>query len=126
MTTAPRRRNTVLATFELFRKQTPDLWVNNILTFLYVCENEGASVSEIAQVSRLLEATASRCIRSFAAPGTPGVFKPALGLLELVEDPADGRGRLVYLTPKGRALAAQIDGLIRDAVTISGKGANPA
>ena len=116
-----RRRNTVLAAFELFRKLTPDLWVNNILTFLYVCENEGASVTEIAQVSRLLEATASRCIRSFAAPDAPGALKPALGLLELVEDPSDGRGRLVYLTAKGRALAEQIDGLILDSVTISGK-----
>lgn len=121
-----RRRNSVLATLELFRKQTPDLWVNNILTFLYVCENEGASVTEIAQVSRLLEATASRCIRSFAAPGTPGVFKPALGLVELVEDPSDGRGRLVYLTAKGRAFADQIDVLIRGAVTISGKDADAA
>lgn len=121
-----RRRNTVLAAFELFRKQTPDLWINNVLTFLYVCENEGASVTEIAQVSRLLEATASRCIRSFAAPGSPGALKPALGLVELVEDPADGRGRLVYLTAKGRALAEQIDGLILDAVTISGKTATAA
>lgn len=121
-----RRRNTVLAAFELFRKMTPDLWINNVLTFLYVCENEGASVSEIAQVSRLLEATASRCIRSFSAPGAPGALKPALGLVELVEDPRDGRGRLVYLTPKGRALAAQIDALIGDAVPIAPRTAAEA
>ena len=114
-----RRRNSALAVLELFRGMTTDLWINNVLTFLYVCENEGASVSEIAQVARLLEATASRSIRSFAEPDAPGAMKPALGLVELREDPDDGRGRLVYLTPKGRAVAERIDGLLRKAVTIA-------
>jgi len=113
-----RRRNTILAGLEAFRRRTPDLWINNVLTFLYVCENEGINIKELAQVSRLSEATASRSIRSFASPKSPGALKPALGLIELVENPDDGRGRLIYLTEEGRRLAAELDGLIREVRTI--------
>lgn len=119
-----RRRNTILAGLELFRSRTPDLWINNIVTFLYVCENEGLNIKELAQVSRLSEATASRSIRSFAAAGSPTALKPALGLVELVENPDDGRGRLIFLTDAGRALAAELDGLIRQVRTID--AADPA
>jgi len=114
-----RRRNTILAGLELFRKKTPDLWVNNILTFLYAAENEGLNVKELAQVSRLSEATASRSIRSFAAPGASTALKPALGLVELVENPADGRGRLIYLTDEGRRVATELDELILQAQPIA-------
>lgn len=113
-----RRRNTILAGLELFRSRTPDLWVNNILTFLYVCENEGLNIKELAQISRLSEATASRSIRSFAAPDSPSALKPALGLVELVENPEDGRGRLIFLTEAGRQLARELDVLIRQVRTI--------
>ena len=58
-----RRRDSLLACLELFRRNTPDLWVNNILTFLYVCENEGLNIKELAQLARLSEPTASRSIR---------------------------------------------------------------
>jgi DNA-binding MarR family transcriptional regulator len=109
-----RRRNTVLASLEVFRHRTPDLWVNNILMFFYVCENEGANIKELAQLARLAEPTASRSIRSFAAADTPGARSPCLGLVELVENPDDGRGRLVFLTPAGRELALRIDELIHE------------
>ncbi len=110
-----RRRDSLLACLELFRRNTPDLWVNNILTFLYVCENEGLNIKELAQLARLSEPTASRSIRSFATPSTPGVLKPALGLVELSENPDDGRGRLIHLTDKGRELAHELDRLIAQA-----------
>ena len=114
-----RRRNTILAAIELFRNRTPDLWVNNLVTFLYASENEGLNVKELASVCRLSEATASRSIRSFAASNAPGALKPALGLVELIENPADGRGRLVFLTEEGRRVAAELDKLILEARTIS-------
>jgi len=114
-----RRRNTILAGLELLRRRSPDLWVNNILTFLYASENEGLSVKELASVCRLSEATASRSIRSFAAPEATGALRPALGLVELVENPADGRGRLVFLTDEGRRVASELDQLILQAQTIA-------
>jgi DNA-binding MarR family transcriptional regulator len=110
-----RRRDSILAALELFRKLTPDLWINNVLTFLYVCENEGLNIKELAQLARLSEPTASRSIRSFATPETPGAMKPCLGLVELVENPEDGRGRLIYLTAAGRALALEIEAVISEA-----------
>lgn len=115
-----RRRNAVLETLELFRGRSPALWVNNIVAYLYVAENEGLNVKELAHVSRMNEATASRSVRSLAAPGTAGALSPALGLVELYLNPEDGRGRLLHLTDDGRRLRDEIDQVIRDGVTIAG------
>lgn len=108
-----RHRNAVLESLELFREQSPNIWVSNMLAFLYVCENEGINVKELAQVCRFNEATASRSIRSLAEKDTPGALPPALGLIELVQNPQDGRGRLLRLTEKGRRLRDELDGIIR-------------
>lgn len=111
-----RSRNTLLAALECFRNKTPDLWVNNIVTFLYVCENEGISINELAHVSRLSLPTASRAIRSFAVNDRRGGL--GLGLVELVENPADARSKLILLTEKGRQMALELDRLISLATPI--------
>lgn len=92
---------------------------NAMLVFMYICENEGINVSELAQVCRMTEATASRSARALAAPGAPGALPPSLGLVELRQDPFDGRGRLLFLTAAGRKLRDAVDESIRAAVTIS-------
>lgn len=113
-----RRRNSVLAALELFRGESPNLWLTNIVTFFYVCENEGINVKELAQIARLQEATASRCVRSLAPEGSPGALPPALGLVELKPNPMDGRGKILTLTPRGRELSDRIDEIIKAAVPI--------
>ena len=41
-----RRRNTVLEALERMRKIEPQLNLMHVLTFLYICENEGLNVSD--------------------------------------------------------------------------------
>ena len=115
----PRRRNTVLAALELFRELGLELRMSSALGFLYVCENEGLNIQELAYVCRFNKATASRSIRALAPPDSAGALYPALGLVELFPDPADTRGRLVFLTAKGQELRDRLDALIAEAVPIA-------
>ncbi len=110
-----RKRNTILAALERFRDGTPDLWVNNIVTFLYVSENEGINIKELAEISRLSLPTASRAIRSFASPREVDAARPRLGLVDIFGNPSDGRGKLLFLSDAGRAMVEELDGLIAQA-----------
>lgn len=113
-----RRRNTGLDIMERLRAQGDGMTFNAMLVFMYVAENEGINVSDLARVCRMTEATASRSARAQARPGVPGSLPPYLGLLELQPDPHDGRGRRLFLSDKGRELRDAIDGVIREARTI--------
>ena len=114
-----RRRNSGLDIMERLRAQGDGMTFNAMLVFMYVAENEGINVSDLARVCRMTEATASRSARAQAAPGVPGGLPPYLGLLDLRPDPYDGRGRLLFLSDKGRELRDQIDAVIREARTIA-------
>lgn len=113
-----RRRSSLLASVERIRSVAGNLWLNNLLVYLYVCENEGVSVSELAYASRLPLATASRAVRSLAPRGERYALAPALGLVRQVRNPADGRGRLLVLTEAGRDLRAQLENHIAEATPI--------
>ena len=123
---APRRRDTVLAALEAFRGLHAQVCVTQIVAFLYICENEGINLKELAFVCGATDATASRTARGLSHPDAPGSLSPALGLVELRENPEDGRGRLLYLTDKGRAMRERIDQLIAQAVQTSGQSAAAA
>jgi DNA-binding MarR family transcriptional regulator len=104
-----RRRIAVLDILDVFRGRGPGVSLNSVVAFLQASENEGVCMKELAFLCRLSDATASRCVRALAAPGTPGALAPALGLIELFQNPRDGRGRLVFLTEDGRALRDAIE-----------------
>lgn len=116
---ATRRRNVGLDIMERMRAQGEGMTFNAMLVFMYVAENEGVNVTDLARMCRMTEATASRSARALAAPGSQAALPPSLGLLELRQDPYDGRGRMLYLTAAGKALAGEIDSSIRSGVTIA-------
>ena len=116
---ATRRRNTGLDIMERLRAQGEGMTFNAMLVFMYVSENEGINVTDLARMCRMTEATASRSARALATADSPSALPPSLGLLELRQDPYDGRGRMVYLTALGKKLAGDIDASIRNAITIA-------
>ena len=61
-----RERDSLLAALELFRELDTPQSTNALALFLYVCENEGVNMSELAYVSRLHVATAARLARALA------------------------------------------------------------
>lgn len=96
--------------------------VNEIVAFLYVCENEGLSVQELAYVAGLTQSTASRSLRSLGRAGSDWAQPPALGLVDAFLNPTDGRSHVVHLSDQGRVLRDKLDEMIRRAVTIEYEG----
>ena len=109
----PRRRDSVLEALEILRGAEPAISLTHTLAFLYICENEGLNVSELAAVSRVTIATASRTARALTARSAPDSLKPAPGWIESRLNPTDAKSRILFLTPAGRALRERIDLVIR-------------
>lgn len=110
-----RRRNAVLEALEQFRKEADGVRLSTVIAFLYLCENEGLCISELAAASGMTLATASRAARSLAEPDVPGALAPALGLAELRRD---GKVHALYLTAAGVALRARLNATIVQATPI--------
>lgn len=113
-----RRRDTVLAALEIFRALDVGITTNNIVTFLYLCENEGISVTELAALAGLNPATASRSIRSLAAPGARWSLPPHLGLIEVLGYGASRNSKTLRLTPLGVEVRDRINALIEAGIRI--------
>jgi DNA-binding MarR family transcriptional regulator len=107
-----RRRNAVLATLETFRRIHPPISLTSIRAFLYVAENPGINVSELAVACDLSDASASRVARALAGRGIERPLPPSLDLLSCVTSVGDPRERLLRLSARGQALAARIELLI--------------
>lgn len=113
-----RRRDVVLAALEVFRGLDVGITTNNMVTFLYLCENEGVSVTELATLAGLNPATASRSIRSLAAPGARWSLPPSLGLIEVLGYGASRNSKTLRLTPAGAEIRDRINALIETGVRI--------
>jgi DNA-binding MarR family transcriptional regulator len=113
-----RRRNCILEALELFRARYALVTVRPLIVFLYVCENEGLNVSELAHVSDMSVSVAARLARALLAPEAADAMEPAAGLLEFRSSPRDARIKFIHLTERGRSLRAELDGLIAQAAPI--------
>ncbi len=113
-----RERNTLLAALELFRDLDIPRGLTTLTMFLYVCENEGLNVSELAHICCLDVASTARIVKVLAG-GVPeeDVRKSAM-LFDLGTSPMDKRIRTVFLSENGRALRDQLEQLIAKAAPI--------
>ena len=121
-----RPRNTVLACLHLFKTLDPRVSVNEIMAFLYVCENEGLTVQDLAMVGRLTQSTASRSLRALGPADSEWSLQPALGLVRAYLHPNDARSHVVQLTERGLDMRERVDALIRQAEPIVGEQAAAA
>ena len=113
-----RRRNSLLEGIETLRRVYPEINVNNIVLFLYVCENEGLSLSELSKAAGYNMATTSRALRAMGEEDAPGTLGPRLGWIRLLTGIHRG-SKAILLTTRGRDLRRQIDAIITEAVTIA-------
>ena len=107
-----RRRDAVLAALESFRRIYPPISLTSVRAFLYVAENPGINVTELALACGLTDAGASRVARALAGRDIERPLPPSLDLLDCVTSPVDPRERLLRLSSRGQALAARIEQLI--------------
>jgi DNA-binding MarR family transcriptional regulator len=110
----PRRRDSLLEALETLRAAEPAVSLTHTLALLYICENEGLNVSELAAVCRMTIATASRTARALTAPNAPDSLRPSAGWVESRPNPSDSKGRVLFLTEAGRRLRDQLDLIIRE------------
>jgi DNA-binding MarR family transcriptional regulator len=103
----PRRRDSLLEALEAFRHAHPVISVMNLLAFLYIGENEGLNVTELAALCQTTCATASRTVRSLSGRDGEG---PAL--VEARTNPKNAIGRVIYLTGAGRRLRTHLDQIL--------------
>jgi DNA-binding MarR family transcriptional regulator len=114
-----RSRNSLIEALALFRGLNPTITVNEIMTFLYTCENEGLNIQELAYVAQMTEPTASRSVRSFGPPGSAWARAPGCGLIEAFLNPHDARSRVLHLTVAGQAVRDRLDEIIAEAAPIA-------
>jgi hypothetical protein len=114
-----RRRNSVLQALEAFDQSRAPRPFHAIVLFLYVCENEGLSVTELAYVSGSSVATTARTVRVLAGIDSPRPGGGGPPLFELETSTADRRLKFIRLSPAGRAVRDRIDRAIAAAVPIS-------
>jgi DNA-binding MarR family transcriptional regulator len=114
-----RRRNSVLAALELFRTLDLPRGFNAMILFLYTCENEGANVSEIAQVANMDVPGAARLIKVMAGLVPDEPVAPDKVVFELRSSTQDRRVRFVHLTDQGRRVRDAVESLISEAAPIS-------
>lgn len=116
-----RRRNTLLACLTLLRKRAPDITVSEMLAFLYVAENGGIRVKELAELMTTTQATASRAARALVSRGDPGALPPGRGWLVMSSNGRENISRHLYLTPLGVEVTSHLDALIERAQPIRGR-----
>src|SRR3546814_14747877 len=93
------RTVTLLPYTTLFRSQT----------FVDVALNEGKSLGELAELVGSNASTVSRHLRDLGERNRR--MEPGYGLVDRRVDPMELRKNSYFLTPKGKALAASIDGI---------------
>lgn len=114
-----RRRNTVLAALEVLRRLHPSLSLTSVRAFLYVAENPGINVTDLALACQMTDATASRVARSLAGPDIERPLPPSLGLVDFLSDTHDPRQRMLKVSDRGLALVVWIDQLIEAQIPIN-------
>ncbi len=109
-----RRRDSVLAAVEAFRGLPLPQSLHLPVMFLYVCENEGATPSELAKLAGVSTSACCKILKALAAR-TGGADGAALVEFDGHDD---HRLRPAVLTRAGQALRGRLDELIAQAVTI--------
>jgi DNA-binding MarR family transcriptional regulator len=97
--------NTLFTAVEVMRAACPRLTLRQAILFLYVCENEGLSLHELAFVSRVGDATTSRGVKMLSSDDSDLIPEP---LLRVQPHPDDKRVVLISLTESGEALKGEI------------------
>lgn len=102
---------------EMLRREVyRELPIQQINTFLLVAQNEGITMKILAQELALHQANVSRNVKElgdYAKPGKDGERIPkGHGLLFVTPNEYNRREYSVYLTPKGRRIAEDLNKMI--------------
>ena len=112
-----RRRDALLEGLELFRDLHPAITLGNMIAFLYVCENEGLTILDLAQVSGLLP--------RHGLTNDPGLFRAGrrgrhVAVARSGRLTQTAHGKAIHLTEAGRRFREQLERVIAGPSPITG------
>src|SRR3569832_1432229 len=110
-----RGRNSVLEARETFRALNTPRAFHGMILFLYVCENEGLNVSELAYVADMQVATTARVVNILSGEGDESALAPDEALFEFRTSSEDRRLKFVHLSERGRRLRDRVEDIIAQA-----------
>ncbi len=113
-----RKRNAVLEAVVYLRRGAPSINLTSLMVLLYVAENPGINMVELAQVCEITVPTASRVARALGRSDAEGSLPPYHGLLEISNNPNDPRGRHLSLSSDGRMICDHIERIIAERAPI--------
>jgi len=102
----------LLASLAAIRRRKTDISLPVIITFLHVCESEGASIKELAYLCGVSEATVSRAVTMLRWPPRRDSAQPHRALVHVSENPEDARRHMVFLTAEGYCLKDEIGSIL--------------
>jgi DNA-binding MarR family transcriptional regulator len=99
----------IIKAVSLAQGRAPGLTLTQFLVLMAVADEEGIRLNELGERIGESQAVISRNVRALIPADEPGALRPAHGLLALMRDRHDGRGRRAALSPAGRKLVNQIE-----------------
>ena len=118
-----RRRNSLLAALVEARKLSSDITMTELIAFLYIAENPGVRVTELATLMNTTKATASRSARASLAEGAKGALAPARGWVAMFRNKTEAISHHLEVTPDGMAIVERFDEIIAVAQTVRSSAA---
>lgn len=107
--------NKVIRLLNTFRDISPktDMTLAEAVTFLLIAQGEtqaggGLTVTELRDKAEVALSSASRYMRSLSDTYTDRQGNPGHGLISHLEDPQDGRRKILRATDKGHRFIAQL------------------
>ena len=96
----------LIAVIEITRAEDPVMPIQMLQTFLAVARQPGITMYQLGEILKTSQASCSRNVAALSKWHKFG--EPGLDLVEGVEDPVERRRKIIFLTPKGRALVQEI------------------
>lgn len=99
----------MVAVIKAVQSRAPGLTLTQLVVFLTVGAEEGIRLNDLGDRINESQATVSRSVGALTSAGYVGSTRPGYGLLVLMRDREDGRGRRAALSHTGRSLFAWIE-----------------
>lgn len=91
--------------FRRLHREDGRVGCKSLTAFLFVADNPGCRIKDVASGCGFDMATASRSVRALGPLNAAWSLAPSVGWVNIYVAPSDGRERLVYLSARGEEIA---------------------
>lgn len=99
----------MVAAIRAAQARAPGMTLTQLVIFLTVAAEEGIRLNDLGARINESQATVSRSVSALTETGLRGSPRPGYGLLVLLRDRDDGRGRRAALSDAGRRLLMGVE-----------------